>query len=85
MGLLFHVSNLGSGGSFLLKTLGSDGVPRNALEDGSEIPVSMLGDIRAIYETDSVLLDWRANDLAILDNMLMGARSAPFLRHPTAC
>ena len=76
---LFHVSNLGSKGSFLLKSLGSDGVPRNALfGDGSEIPASLLQEIRAIYDTHAVPLDWRANDLAILDNMLWAHGRRPF-------
>lgn len=76
---LFHISNLGSMGSHLLNTLGSDGVPRDALfGDGSEIPVSLLDDIRAIYENHAVLLKWRANDLVVLDNMLWAHGRRPF-------
>jgi alpha-ketoglutarate-dependent taurine dioxygenase len=76
---LFHVSNLGTKGSYLLKALGSNGVPRNALfGDGSEIPASLLHDIRAIYEAHAIPLDWRVNDLAILDNMLWAHGRRPF-------
>jgi len=76
---LFHVSTLGEVGDELLEVLGKDNLPRNAVfGDGSDIDVAMLQDVHRAYEQHAVPLEWQANDLVILDNMLWSHGRLPF-------
>lgn len=70
---LFHVSSLGCVAKQLLEICEPQRLPRHALfGDGSEIPESLLDEIRAVYDSHAVPVSWARNDLLILDNMWWG-------------
>jgi len=77
---LFHLSALeDSVRESLLRQFGEKGVPRNALfGDGGELSSQDLDDIRQAFASETVLFDWHAGDVLLVDNMLTAHGRAPF-------
>lgn len=77
---LFHVSSLPAEvRESLLAFYPIDELPRNAcFGDGSPLVEEDLGVIRAALDAEAVLFPWQANDLLLLDNMLVAHGRMPF-------
>lgn len=77
---LFHVSNLqSSGDNSIMKVFDEENLPRNAYYgDSSPIENTVLDEIRAIYEEESVYFPWQKGDVLLVDNMLTAHGRAPF-------
>lgn len=77
---LFHVSNLKPEVlASLLSTFGEDELPRNAYYgDGQSIEADVLEHIREAYRQETVIFEWRAGDVLLLDNMLVAHGREPF-------
>lgn len=77
---LFHISGLRpSVREALLGVVAEEDLPRNVyFGDGGAIPDGMLDVIRATYESCSLSIPWRQNDVLVLDNMLMSHGRQPF-------
>lgn len=77
---LFHQSALAGGTRSALKNIyGDQALPRDVLfGDGSVIPDAVLEDIRAAYAAHTFVFDWQAQDVLLLDNMLVAHGRAPF-------
>lgn len=78
---LFHISSLQPEvQQFLLTTYGEENLPRNTYYgDGSVIETSVLDEIRAVYEQESVIFSWQQGDILMLDNMLTAHGRTPFV------
>lgn len=78
---LFHISSLQPEiRQLLLENVSEDDLPRNAYYgDGSPIEATVLDDIRAIYQNESLLFQWHEADVLMLDNMLVAHGRAPFV------
>lgn len=77
---LFHISSLSEvvRQSFLEEFFEQD-LPRNAYHaDGSPIDVSMLDEIRHVYEQEAVRFAWKESDILLLDNMMTAHGRARF-------
>jgi len=77
---LFHISSLSEvvRQSFLEEFSEQD-LPRNAYHaDGSPIDVSMLDEIRHVYDEEAVRFPWKDGDILLLDNMLTAHGRARF-------
>jgi alpha-ketoglutarate-dependent taurine dioxygenase len=77
---LFHISSLSEvvRQSFLEEFSEQD-LPRNAYHaDGSPIDVSMLDEIRYVYEQEAVRFAWKEGDILLLDNMMTAHGRARF-------
>ncbi|NEQ80728.1 MAG: TauD/TfdA family dioxygenase, partial [Moorea sp. SIO2I5] len=77
---LFHVSSLEPEvREFLLSNFEESDLPRNAYYgDGSPIEVSVLEEIREIYQQEAVKFTWQKGDILMLDNMLTAHGRMPF-------
>ncbi|MGH6649391.1 TauD/TfdA family dioxygenase [Aquabacterium sp.] len=77
---LFHVSNLQAEVRESLEDiLGVDNVPRNVfLADGSVIPDEEFARVRAVLDAETVIFQWQAGDVLMLDNMLAAHARTPF-------
>lgn len=77
---LFHVSSLEPKVlQWLLTEFKQEDLPRNAYYgDGSAIEISVLDEIREIYQQHTVSLLWQAGDVLMLDNMLVAHGRARF-------
>ena len=78
---LFHPSVLGDEMyEALLATMNNDELPANAFYgDGSPIEISVLREIRRLYQQEAVLFPWRKGDILLLDNMLASHGRMPFV------
>lgn len=78
---LFHVSSLETEvRQSLLSTFKEEDLPRNAYYgDGSVIEDSVLDEIRALYQQESVIFPWQEGDILMLDNMLAAHGRKPFI------
>jgi hypothetical protein len=77
---LFHPSSLEPGvRESMVESFGEDGLPRNACYgDGSSIEDSILDEIRAVYEEESIIFPWKSGDVLLLDNMCVAHGRRPF-------
>lgn len=77
---LFHVSSLDEKTrKAMLKIYKEDELPRNTYYgDGSPIEDAALDQIRASYDAERVEFTWRANDVLLIDNMLVSHARNPF-------
>ncbi|HEY9849782.1 MAG TPA: TauD/TfdA family dioxygenase [Leptolyngbyaceae cyanobacterium] len=77
---LFHVSSLDAEvRESLLSILRTEDLPRNAFYgDGSEIEPSVIAEINAVYQQESVIFPWHKGDILMLDNMLVAHGRKPF-------
>lgn len=77
---MFHHSNIKPEvRDLLLQQYKEDELPRNALYgDGSPIEVSILEEIRGIYNHCSVRFDWQKGDILMVDNFLASHGREPF-------
>ena len=68
---LFHPASLGADVYRLLqRTFGTERLPRTATYgDGELIPLDVLDEIRRVYATVSVPIEWSANDVMVFDNV----------------
>jgi len=78
---LFHVSSLNPEvRQTLLSTIKEEDLPRNVYYgDGSPIKVSVLDEIREIYQQEAVSFPWQEGDVLMLDNMLIAHGRQPFM------
>ncbi|MDO9005755.1 MAG: TauD/TfdA family dioxygenase [Aquabacterium sp.] len=77
---LFHVSNLQAEVRESLEDiLGVGNVPRNVfLADGRVIPDEEFARVRAVLDAETVIFQWQAGDVLMLDNMLVAHARTPF-------
>jgi alpha-ketoglutarate-dependent taurine dioxygenase len=77
---LFHVSSLDEKTrKSMLKIYKESELPRNTYYgDGSPIEDTVLDQIRASYEAERVVFPWKANDVLVVDNMLVSHARNPF-------
>jgi hypothetical protein len=77
---LHHVSCLDEDVRGSISSLFSErDLPRNVYwGDGAPIEDSIISEISAIYREEAVSFAWRANDVAMLDNMLTAHSRNPF-------
>lgn len=63
----------------LLARYGSRGLPRNSFfGEGSQIPSWMIEEVQRAIDVHTVMFDWRAGDLLVLDNMIYAHGRRPF-------
>ena len=76
---LFHVSSLEPEIRDSLLNSSGGAPPRNAFYgDGSLIDEADLEEIRAAYQTETILFHWHKRDILLLDNMLMAHGRKPY-------
>lgn len=77
---LFHISNLAQPiRDSLLAGHDRDYLPRNTYYgDGSDIEPEALEEIRKAYRDEMLIFQWHANDVLMLDNMLVAHGRMPF-------
>jgi alpha-ketoglutarate-dependent taurine dioxygenase len=77
---LFHISALpGDVQRELRASFRPDELPRNAYYgDGSPIEPQTLDAVRAAYRTEEVVFEWHADDLLVVDNVLIAHGRRPF-------
>lgn len=78
---LFHISNLDLDvREALLELFKESDIPRNTYYgDGSPIDISVLDEIREVYQQVSVKFPWQQGDVLLLDNMLVAHGRNPFV------
>lgn len=78
---LFHVSNLPTEArEHLLSVCKEENLPRHAYYgDGSPLETSVLDEIRAVYQEETVQFPWQKGDVLMLDNMLVAHGRNPFI------
>jgi alpha-ketoglutarate-dependent taurine dioxygenase len=77
---LFHISALEANArQMMLSFFGEQGLPRNAyFGDGGEIPVDVLEHVRGVFADHRVFFDWHADDVLLIDNMLVAHGREPY-------
>lgn len=77
---LFHISNLEpTVREQLWANFEEEDLPRNAYYgDGTAIEVSVLEEIREIYQQETIIFPWQEGDVLLLDNMLSAHGRMPF-------
>lgn len=79
--VFFHVSTLEPNirKSFLAEFREED-LPHNTYYgDGSPIEKTVLDEIRAVYQQETIIFPWQAGDILMLDNMLAAHGRMPFV------
>jgi len=75
----FNVATLGQAVAEALLSFGKEQLPNNTYyADGTDIESSVLAELRAAYEAETVKFEWRKGDILVLDNMLVGHGRDPF-------
>ncbi|MGH9350158.1 MAG: TauD/TfdA family dioxygenase [Vicinamibacterales bacterium] len=76
----WHASSLGSEfRELLVEEFGEDGLPYNTYYgDGSPIEDSVVEQLRAAYDAETVAFRWQQGDLLLADNMLVAHGRRPF-------
>jgi alpha-ketoglutarate-dependent taurine dioxygenase len=79
--MFFHLSSLeASTRETMLAVVGEQQVPFNTFYgDGTAIEPSVIEEIRAAYDQETVTFDWEAGDLLLVDNMLVAHGREPFV------
>ena len=63
----------------LLQDIPEEKLPRNAYYgDGSPIEISVLDELKDVYQKSAVYFPWQKGDILLLDNMLASHGRAPF-------
>jgi alpha-ketoglutarate-dependent taurine dioxygenase len=77
---LFHISGLSPElREMLLAVVGPDDLPRNAYyRDGSPIESDLLDEIRTVLRETAVEFPWQAQDVMMIDNMLIAHGRTPY-------
>jgi alpha-ketoglutarate-dependent taurine dioxygenase len=77
---LFHPSNLGKKTrAFMSQTFAEEDFPRNSCYgDGSAFEETELDEIRDAFQQETVVFEWRAGDVLVLDNMLLSHGRTPY-------
>lgn len=77
---IFHISTLPDSVRLgLLEMLGEDDLPNQTYYgDGGAIPDEVMEHLRACYRSESTRFDYRADDVLVVDNMLVSHGREPF-------
>jgi alpha-ketoglutarate-dependent taurine dioxygenase len=66
---LWHYSSMGDKGRQMIKLFGLDSAPTHSkFGDGTEIPEEYIEKVKSITNKSSLIFDWVAGDILILDN-----------------
>lgn len=79
--VFFHVSTLEQNiRNSLLAEFQEEDLPHNTYYgDGSPIEKTVLDEIRAVYQQETIIFPWQAGDILMLDNMLAAHGRMPFV------
>ncbi|MEH1934494.1 MAG: TauD/TfdA family dioxygenase [Nostoc sp.] len=79
--VFFHVSTLEQNiRKSLLAEFQEEDLPHNTYYgDGSPIEKTVLDEIRAVYQQETIIFPWQAGDILMLDNMLAAHGRMPFV------
>lgn len=79
--VFFHVSTLEQNiRKSLLAEFREEDLPHNTYYgDGSPIEKTVLDEIRAVYQQETIIFPWEAGDILMLDNMLAAHGRMPFV------
>ena len=79
--VFFHVSTLEQNiRKSLLAEFQEEDLPHNTYYgDGSPIEKTVLDEIRAVYQQETIIFPWQARDILMLDNMLAAHGRMPFV------
>lgn len=81
--VIFHSSSLPAAArAALIEIYGLDGLPHNTFYgDGEPIADDVVEPLRSAYRAASARFDYRAEDLLVIDNMLVSHGREPFTGH----
>jgi alpha-ketoglutarate-dependent taurine dioxygenase len=75
----FNIQTLGADVAKTIMSLGRDNIPNNTYYgDGTDIEPEVIAELRAAYESEKIVVPWRAGDILLLDNMLVAHGREPF-------
>lgn len=79
--VFFHISTLEQNiRKSLLAEFQEEDLPHNTYYgDGSPIEKTVLDEIRAVYQQETIIFPWQAGDILMLDNMLAAHGRMPFV------
>jgi alpha-ketoglutarate-dependent taurine dioxygenase len=75
----FNIATLDQATAEALLSFGKEQLPNNTYyADGADIEPSVLAELRAAYDAETVKFEWREGDILMLDNMLVAHGREPF-------